>query len=978
MVLSISAEAGAAEASDFDRNVAPILARRCLDCHSGTDPKGGLDLSHRRAAMKGGDGGEAIVPGKPDESLLWENVADGSMPPKSKLSDREKAALRAWIEAGATWGTDPIDPYLATTDRRAGRDWWSFQPVTHPEVNAGENPIDALVLRELRRAGLKPSPRADRRVLIRRLSFDLVGLPPSPEEVEAFVGDGGSDAYDRLVDRYLASPQYGVRWARPWLDLARFGESNGFEHDEFRPTAWPYRDWVVNALNRDLPYDEFARLQLAGDVLRPNDPEAIEATGFLVAGAYDSVGQTQLSDLMRKVVRQDEMEDIVSTVGQSFLGLTIHCARCHDHKFDPIRQVEYYQMTAALAGVRHGERDLTPLDSKVREVKRRVSELATRVAEIEAPVRAELRCSRPTTDEPPTPIAAWDFDQPSLGRLDTLRETLQGAARLDREGLKVDGKTGFAVTVPLTKDVKAKTLEAWVKLDNLTQRGGGLVGVQTPDGVAFDSIVFGEREPRRWMAGSNGFLRTQDFGGPEETEADRRPVQIAIAYAEDGTIAAYRDGKPYGTPYRSKKPVTFRGGQAHLVFGMRFTPAGGNKMLAGLIVRARLYDRALSPAEVAASATAVSHIIPAYAIEAGLTPGQRAERSKRLAEIEASLATIADRSRRAYAVTPSPPDPVHLLTRGNTALPAEIVKAGGLSVLARPQADFGLLPNAPDADRRARLARWITDRENPLFSRVIVNRLWQWHFGAGLIEQSSDFGFNGGRPSHPELLNQLAGELVEHGWSLKQIHKRIVTSATYCQTSRAAPAATRIDAGNRLLWRKPTRRLEAEMVRDAMLAVSGDLDLRLGGPGFREFAVSKAVGTITNRYTPVEAIGPEFTRRTLYRTWARGGRSGFLDAFDCPDPSTTSPRRPVTTTPQQALALLNNALTFRVAEHFAERLRREVGDDPARQVDRAYRLAFGRAPDADEGEQARKVVAEHGAAVFARAIFNSNEFLYID
>src|SRR6185437_11392328 len=342
---------------DFDKVVAPLLSERCLDCHRGAKPKGGLDLTRRRTAMAGGDQGGAIVPGKPDDSLLWQYVNDETMPPKKPLSAAEKSLLRTWIAAGAAWGTDPIDPFRITTAKRAGYSWWALQPVVKPKAPSikdarwGRNPIDAFILNKLEARKLHPSGPADRRTLLRRLFFDLLGLPPTPEEIAEFEQDSSPDAYERRVNRCLQSPHYGVRWARHWLDVVRFGESNGCEFDELRPNAWRYRDWVVKAFNQDMPYDEFVRLQLAGDVLRPDDAEALTATGFLVAGAYDTVGQTQQSAAMKRVVRQDELEDIVGTVGQTFLGLTIHCARCHDHKFDPIRQVEYYRMTAALAGV---------------------------------------------------------------------------------------------------------------------------------------------------------------------------------------------------------------------------------------------------------------------------------------------------------------------------------------------------------------------------------------------------------------------------------------------------------------------------------------------------------------------------------------------------------------------------------------------------------------------------------------------------
>ena len=708
VMLSSGSTASAGDARGFDASVAPILARRCLDCHSGADPKGKLDLSRRPSAMAGGESGEAIVPGKPDESLLWEQVESGEMPPKSPLPAGEKAALRDWIAAGAGWGTDPIDPYQVTTSRRAGRDWWSLQPVRRPDPpedackDWARSPVDRFVLRKLESEGLSPRPEADRRTLIRRLRFDLTGLPPTPEEVDAFLEDASPDAHERLVDRLLDSPDYGVRWARLWLDLARFGESNGFEHDEFRPSAWRYRDWVVDALNRDVPYDEFARLQVAGDVLRPDDPGAIEATGFLVAGAYDSVGQAQQSEAGRAVVRGDELEDIIATVGQTFLGLTVNCARCHDHKFDPIRQVEYYRFASALEGVRPGDRDLSKLE----------------------------------TD-----------------------------------------------------------------------------------------------------------------------------------------------------------------------------------------------------------------------------PGK---------------------GRKAYAVKPGKVGVTRVHVRGNTGQPGEVVSAGGLAALTGSAADFGLAPDAPEADRREHLASWIADPRNPLFARVLVNRLWQAHFGSGLVETPSDLGFSGGVPSHPELLDWLASELVARGWSLKAIHRLIVTSASYRQSSRLDPAAMRRDAGSRLLWRKAPARLEAEMVRDAMLAISGRLDRSLGGPSIFDRDITKAPGTSIVVNVEADPSKPGLDRRTLYRAWSRGGRSGLLDAFDCPDPSTTAPRRAITTTPLQALALMNNALVLYLSDAFAARLARDAGVDTGAQVERAYRLAFGRSPEPGERERAARLVERSGASTLARVLFNSNEFLYVD
>ena len=333
----------AAAPPDFDKEIAPLLATRCLACHSGAKPKGDFDIT-RKANVTPAD--------------VWKCVDAGEMPPKKPLADAEKKLLKQWIDAGAKWGTDPIDPFRFTTATRAGYNWWALQPVKRPPIPVSRepqrsgNPIDAFIHKRLADAKLELSPPADRRTLIRRVYFDLIGLPPSPEEVEAFVNDKAADAYEKVVDRLLASPHYGERWARHWLDVVRFGERDGFERNSPRPNAWPYRDWVIRRLNADMPYDEFVRLQLAGDVLKPSDPDAVKATGFLVAGVHNTVLG---NDQMRAVARQDELEDIVGAVGQTFLGLTVNCARCHDHKFDPISQTDYYRLAAALGGVGFGE-----------------------------------------------------------------------------------------------------------------------------------------------------------------------------------------------------------------------------------------------------------------------------------------------------------------------------------------------------------------------------------------------------------------------------------------------------------------------------------------------------------------------------------------------------------------------------------------------------------------------------------------------
>lgn len=729
---------------DFDRDVAVIFAARCFECHNPTEKKGGLDLTRKAAAVAGGENGVVFLPGKPAESPLWKNVSENEMPPKHPLPADEKETLRRWIASGAAWGTDPIDPFRFTTSKRAGYDWWSLQPVRQvdPPPIDSHNPIDRFILARLKKEGLSPSPAADRRTLLRRVTFDLTGLPPTPEDVAEFIADPSPDAYEKRVDRLLASPEYGVRGARAWLDLARFGESNGFERDQLRPNAWRYRDWVVQSMNADLPYDEFARMQLAGDLLHPGKADGIIATGFLVAAAYDEVGQSQQSAAMRAVVRQDELEDYVGTVGQTFLGLTVNCARCHDHKFDPIATREYYQLASALSGVKPGERQLPLVEARA------------------AADKAELMLVRRA------------------------------------------GEIGIEIT-------------------------------------------------RGWK---NAAL-----------------------------------------------------------------PSLGYELKSIL----RLLNRA--------------------------------------------------RVGKTYACSPAPATPVaKILLRGSPMREGAVVTPAGIAAVAGVSADFGLKPDASDRDRRLKLAEWMTDSRNPLFARVMVNRLWQMHFGAGIVETPSDFGFNGGRPTHPQLLDWLAAEFVKSGYSQKQMHRLMVTAAVYRQASTPRDNALKADASNRYLWRMTPRRVEAESLRDAILFVSGELHLTQGGPGFEDYY---SFTQNTTFYEFRDYVGPTFQRRSLYRTWVRSGRSPLLDVFDCPDPSTKTPRRSVTTTPLQAMSLMNNSLVLRMSDALAARA---DGATIEQRIDQVYSKVLCRNPSADELAEAKAFILKHGMPAFCRVLLNYSEFVCID
>lgn len=994
--LGASAAAGEdAGDGDFREQVAPLLVRRCLECHAGDSPEGSLRLVDATGLTAGGESGAAIVPGSAAESLLWQRVAADEMPPEHPLTADEKQVLAAWIDAGGRWDGGPLDLFAETTDARAGRDWWSLQPLAAveppqltPSSDAAAEPpsaIDAFVRARLADAGLRPAAEADPRTLVRRLFCDLVGLPPRPDQIDAFAANPSDDAYRTLVDELLASPAYGERWGRHWLDVVRFGESDGFERNFQREHAWPYRDWVIRALDDDMPYDEFVRRQLVGDQTVGGLDGAASA-GFWVAGVHNTV--VGGSERMRKLARQDELEEVLATVGQTFVGLTLNCARCHDHKFDPVSQREYYQLASAISGLGHGERtiEVPEEQAKLAAITARLAELREELARLDTAARQRVLAARDAhatpRPAPPRAIARWEFDGDLRDAVGTMHGQAVGNVRLEDGAVLLDGES-FVETAPIDRDIREKTLEAWVQLETLDQAGGATMSLETLDGNVFDAIVFGEQEPRRWMAGSNTFTRTQSFAGSDEVEAVDRPVHVVTVYHEDGRIESYRDGLPYGQPVQPGPLQPFTAGNAEVLFGLRHRPAGGNRFLRGRLLQAALYDRALDADEVArATASGSEHVSEAELI-AVLDEIEQTNRERLQAEIQALAEDRTTQAARAtqtiYTLAPGGGEAMQVLARGDPDLAGELVAPGTTAAVPSLDASFELSPDAPEHERRLRLAAWITSPDNPLFFRVIVNRIWHHHFGTGLVETPSDFGFNGGRPSHPQLLDHLAVQFREHGQSLKWLHREIVTSATYRQASLPSatdPRGPEIDADNRLLWRGSPRRLEAEAIRDAMLAVAGVLEPTRGGPGFKDVSITLNSGT--TYYEPLDVEGPAFFRRTIYRFSPRGSRPALLESFDCPDPSTTAPKRSVTTTPLQSLSLLNSPFVLRLAGRLAERVAREAGSEPVTQVDHAWRLAIGRLPSADERVLSLRLVEDHGLSALCRGLFNTTEFVVID
>ena len=942
-------------AGDLSVDAPAILARRCVSCHDARAKTSGLDLTSRESALRGGRQSGGI-------NFLLRRVQLGQMPPEGPLPADEKELLAKWVEAGTPWTI---------------RQWWSLQPLRHTAKS-----IDEFVTAKLRDNGLTLSPPANPRTLIRRVTYDLTGLPPAPEDIERFVNDTSPTAYEKLVDGLLASPYYGERWARHWLDVVRFTESEGFERDVLRAHAWPYRDYVIRSLNEDKPYIQFAREQIAGDVFEPNSRDAVIATGLLVFGPTDAVGLTSAVEREREAVREDQLEEMVSAVSQTFLGLTANCARCHDHKFDPIPQRDYYRFKAALSGVWQPFEDpasteLLPdgrsLDfthhGKIAELKARIKTLEEQIASLHRNVTMWTAAK---------PVAQWTFDVDARDQTGTLHAATTSKAQL-REGRfqagNPDEKSVSLVTSPLAADVAAKTLEAWVTVRKPLDGQVNVIQIYNRSGyrgAASDGIQFAGGTNKQWRNLSTASFRTSDVGGTKETAPAGERIHLAITYSSNGAIRLYRNGAPYGEPYRpdagaNGQTQTYAAGDAVLKFTA--TPELD-------LDEARLYSAALTEEQIARSFAAG----PAPELqrqEASAALFEQRDRLRR--ELEAIPAP-----EKAFAAVPRNPGVTHLLLRGDVNRKAEPLAPGGLSAL--PDADFKLAPDSPDAERRRRLAEWIANAANPIFSRVIVNRIWAHHFGTGIVENPNDLGANGGLPSNPELLDTLAVEFIKSGWSLKTLHKKIALSAAYRQSSGYIQNAAAKDAGNRLLWRYTPRRMEGEAVRDAMLAVSGRLNLQPGGPSFQPFKVTKPGGSYV-KYEPLDSDDPSLQRRSVYRMNVNTGGDPMLESLDCPVPAVKTPKRPSTTTALQALSLMNNPLPVRLAKAFAARVAREAegidtrgvdGQGIDRKIGRAFALALGRAPADYELAASRALVQDQNLEALCWGLFNASEFLHIE
>ncbi|HVU87853.1 MAG TPA: PSD1 and planctomycete cytochrome C domain-containing protein [Pirellulales bacterium] len=1017
----------AADVEFFETKVRPVLVARCYKCHSqeAENLRGSLLLDSQPGWMAGGDSGPAIVPGDPAASLLVKALqydGDVQMPPEGKLPDAEIATLTEWVKRGAPdpRATKPTGKAKRTINLAEERKHWAFQPLA-PQVTPYvadpswcRTPVDRFIIARLNDKQLAPNAAADKRTLIRRAYLDLLGLPPKPEEVEAFVADLSPDAYDRLVERLLDSPHYGERWARHWLDLARFAESHGFEHDYDRLSAYHYRDFVIKALNQDLPYDTFVKWQIAGDEYEPENPLALMATGFLAAGVHS----TQITKNQVEKERYDELDDMSATIGSSMLGLTIGCARCHDHKFDPIPTADYYRLLSTFTTAVRSEVDLNldraNYEAALATFNREHAPLAEALAQYEA-------------QDLPIHFDAWLVNRSAPhaaagGGSSTANVPVTGAATTWQILEITDAKSEAGV--PLAPLEDGSLLAGGKAADKDTYTFVARTHQRNITGIRLEALVddtLPKHGPGRAANGNFALSDVQITAAPQGSEKDAAPVKLAAARAtfeqpnlpvaaaidEDKKSAWAVDGqigKDQAAAVEFAAPVGFDSGTVFTIT-LRFENNAGHS-----IGRPRI---ALTTSPTPPALDAPSERQNAAEIAALLAQPGAADAKAR----EAMLRWYRplddgwrERNRSVLEHSAKAPQPTltkvlitseglpavrlhtqgddflketHFLERGDPNRKKDVATQSFLQVLMTSADGERAWQTPPPAGwrtsyRRRALAEWITDREHgagTLLARVIVNRLWQHHLGRGIVATPSDFGTQGARPTHPELLDYLAAELIANDWRLKPIHRLIMQSAVYMQGSAADESRAKIDPDNNLLWRRPRARLEAEVIRDCILAAGGMLDERMFGPG---------------------TLDDNQLRRSIYFTVKRSKLVPMMMLFDAPDGLQAISARSSTTIAPQALLLLNNRQVREAARHFAARVTDPAAADSdswTEPIRRAYLIALSRTPSDAEvadavqflDEQSQLYAADGKAdrrlaalADFCQVLFGLNEFVYAD
>ena len=842
----------------FEKDVRPILQSSCESCH-GELQVSGLDLRTRESALKGGDGGAAIVPGRADQSRLYRRVAgleEPSMPLNGSLSPEQVAVLKAWIDQGAHWDTAAQAQSQAQSQAQraaalaalekadipvSARDYWAFklpvQPAI-PSVSGSANPIDRFLQKARQDRGLTTAPRAARATLLRRAYLDLIGLPPSPEETAAFLADTTPGAWEKAIDTLLASPHYGERWGRHWLDVARYADSSGFEHDYDRPNAWRYRDYVIRAFNQDKPYDVFLKEQIAGDELDTTSDETMIATGFLRAGPRVAFREKDNPER-----RYEYLDDLIDTTSRGVLGLTVRCARCHNHKFDPIPQKDYYGLVATFFGY------------------------------VE-------------TTYPLAPRAEADARQKQVKEIDARKAALNAEAR--------------RIETPYAEKLRQ---EAYKQFPENVQRAiAKPESDRTPGEQLLAQQVVEQVNPNR-----NALLRAMT---PEDAARHR---------ALTDQIQALEKTKPAPLP------------EAEIVTDgdYRFAPNGDGDDVIGC-PKCRITD-----------------VQNGSFLHEG--PGR-------------------------YETPPS-----YFLLRGDPNSKGSLMKPGFVTVATygNPPTEIPP-PDGRTSGRRRALAEWLASPQNPLTARVIVNRIWHHHFGRGIVATLDNFGKMGDAPTHPELLDYLAVDFMTHGWSIKRMHRLIMTSEAYQMASAFDNGADREkDPQNLYLWRWRAQRLDAEIVRDSILAAGGGINLTVGGPAVFPPLPKDVLSSVSFGVWKPQNDDATTWRRSVYVYRRRGLVYPLFGVFDLPEQNVTAGARNVSTQPTQALTLLNNAFVLRQAQMFADRVKKDAGDNLEKQVDLAYRIALTRPPTRTEMSVAIASLADHSLVDLTDVLLNLNEFVYI-
>jgi hypothetical protein len=906
---TISAIAPIGFAVDFEADIQPIFEEHCASCHGDRKQKGDVRLDRRVDLLRGGESGiPSLVPGNPGESFLIEVLKDPDpefrMPfEEDPLSEDQIALIEEWIAQGADW-PGQMD---GVADDRVETDHWSFQPVERPDAPNidGVGPIDAFLLQALEKAGISVNGDADARSLIRRVSITLTGLPPTPEEVVAFqrAYDANPDkAYEALVDELMDSPHFGERWAQHWLDVIRWSETNGSEANLYRKDAWVYRDYVVRAFNEDKPYDQFIREQIAGDSY-----DAGEATGFLVAGPHVPAATVGREPSAIRQARADRMDEIMQTVGASMMAITMNCARCHNHKFDPVSIKDYYSMTGVFQDVEFGGRTPELPDS---HPKQQASQLLW--AEI-SKNRADLR-----------ETGNWEEDW--------------GAYR----------ELHFKPVV--AESLRVTFLSKRAKLDELE--------------------VFGTEEPQKNLALAKLGVEVK---GPVHMRTDIRWAEIYLNDGDYGTMAwgaTMKDGS-------EEQPwIEFHFPEPKEINRLRLST--NREYYYDVDYLTSMPSMGFSDYKMEVESAEGEWVEVASIPKIKKANEFNAGRAAALASIAKAIEELEQKGpKSAFVGRFIDPAVTRVLARGSPENPRDEVDPAGPLVLG---GELGLASDTPGPERRKVFADWIADEANPLTSRVMANRIWHHVFGMGIVPTTSDFGDAGARPSHPELLDWLAAEFVDPTvsdgppWSMKSMIRMLVMSDAFRRSSAPKRDALVKDASSTLLWRFPPRRVEAEVIRDSILFASGKLDTTIGGKSFRIHNIKKTYA----QWEVVNNYGPQTWRRMLYQERMRRVDDQMFTAFDFPDCGQVRAKRPVSTTPLQALNLLNSDFSREQAERLAARAKREAGSESVEaQVRRSFQLLLNRNPDSEELALSKEVVKEAGLEVVCRSLINSNEFAFL-